>query len=222
LNIAFPENKTHKDKSDVQNQNRREIVMTTKKKELRKSLLKKRCGLSKEDCRKLSKIVCKRLTELEIYKHADTVFAYSSIRNEVSCDYLIEKALSDGKKIALPKVINSDNDNEMHFFYCNEQENLEEGFMGISEPKEDYSNLAVPSENTLIILPGIAFGRNFGRIGYGKGFYDRYLSLYEENVQSVAVCYDFQLLDTIPTDEHDIPSNAIVTPRETLIRGESL
>ena len=134
----------------------------------------------------------------------------------------IEKALNDGKKVALPKVLSDKNDNEMQFFYCLEFENLEEGFMGISEPEEDYSNLAVPSEKTLIVLPGLAFGRNFGRIVYGKGFYDRDLSLYEENVQSVAVCYDFQLLDKIPTDEHDIPANVIITPSETLMRGEAL
>lgn len=196
--------------------------MLIDKKELRKALLKQRNELSKEDCRKLSKLICKRLTALEIYKQADTVFAYSAIRNEVACDYLIEKALNDGKKVALPKILSDKNDNEMQFFYCSEFENLEEGFMGISEPEEDYSNLAVPSEKTLIVLPGLAFGRNFGRIGYGKGFYDRYLSLYEENVQSVAVCYDFQLLDEIPTDEHDIPANVIITPSETLMRGESL
>jgi 5-formyltetrahydrofolate cyclo-ligase len=196
--------------------------MIPDKKELRKLLLKQRSELSKEDCRKLSKIVCKYLTELDIYKQADTIFAYSSIRNEIACDYLIEKAISDGKKVALPRVISSDDDNEMQFFYCLEVENLEEGFMGISEPEEDYSNLAVPSEKTLIVLPGLAFGRNFGRIGYGKGFYDRYLSLYEENVQSVAVCYDFQLLDKVPTDEHDIPANVIITPSETLMRGEAL
>lgn len=196
--------------------------MIPDKKELRKALLKQRNELPKEDCRKLSKTVCKHLTELEIYKQADTVFAYSSIRNEVSCDYLIDKALADGKKVALPRVISSDGDNEMQFFYCNETENLEEGFMGINEPEEDYANLAVPSGRTLIILPGIAFDKKFGRIGYGKGFYDRYLSLYEENVKSVAICYDFQLFDKIPTDEHDIPANAIVTPKETLIRGESL
>lgn len=196
--------------------------MIPEKKELRKKLLKQRSELSKEDCRKLSKAVCRRLTELDIYKQADTIFAYSSIRNEVACDYLIEKAISDGKKVALPRVISSDDDNEMQFFYCDEPDELEEGFMGINEPEEDYSNLAVPSGKTLIVLPGIAFGRNFGRIGYGKGFYDRYLSLYEENVKSVAVCYDFQLFDELPTEEHDIPANAIVTPSETLIRGESL
>lgn len=196
--------------------------MIPDKKELRKTLLNQRKELHKEDCRKLSKIVCKRLTELEIYKQADTVFAYSSIRNEVSCDYLIDKALADEKKVALPKVLSNDDDNEMQFFYCAEPEELEEGFMGINEPEEDYSNLAVPSGKTLIVLPGIAFGRNFGRIGYGKGFYDRYLELYGENALNVAFCYDFQLFEEVPIDENDIPADIIITPTEVLIKGDTV
>lgn len=197
--------------------------METDKKELRKRLLQQRKELSREDCRKASKSICKRLTALDLYKEADMIFAYSSIKNEISCDYLIEKAIADGKKVALPRVINSeDNDIEMQFFYIDENAELESGFMGICEPEEDYSTLAVPSGKTLIVLPGIAFDRKFARIGYGKGFYDRYLSLYGENSQSVAVCYDFQLFDEIPSDEHDIPAGAIVTPTEVLIKNDIL
>jgi len=157
-----------------------------------------------------------------LYKDADTIFAYSAIKNEVLCEYLIEKAIADGKKVALPRVINSDDDIEMQFFYVDGDTELENGFMGIYEPDEDYSNLAVPSGKTLIILPGIAFDKNFSRIGYGKGFYDRYLSLYGENAQSIAICYDFQLFEKIPSDEHDIPADAIVTPTETLMRNDLL
>lgn len=196
--------------------------MNYDKKELRKSVLKERSGLSQEEYRTLSESVCKRLTALNLYKKANTVFAYAAIRNEICCDILIEKAMKDGKKVALPKVLSSDGSNEMQFFYINEESALSSGFMGICEPEEDYANLAIPSEKTLIVLPGIAFDRNFARIGYGKGFYDRYLSLYSENTQSVAVCYDFQLFDEIPTDKHDIPADAIVTPTETLLRKNIL
>ena len=119
--------------------------MVTDKKELRKALIKQRNELSKDDCRKMSKSVCKKLVALEIYKEADTVFAYSSIRNEVSCEYIIEKAKADGKIVALPKVISSDDDNEMQFFYVDDAAELESGYMGICERDEDYSNIAIPS-----------------------------------------------------------------------------
>lgn len=194
--------------------------METDKKALRKLLLKQRDELSKEECRKLSKIICKNIITLDSYKNADVIFAYSAIRNEISCEFLIEKALEDNKKVALPKVMRSTEESEMQFFYIDEASKLEKGFMGICEPDDDYANLAIPSEKTLIILPGVAFDRNFSRIGYGKGFYDLYLSMYGENSKSIAVCYDFQLFNTIPSDDHDMPADAIVTPTQMLIRND--
>ena len=187
------------------------------KKELRRIILSERTNMDKIAAANFSEKICSKVKHSDIYKNADTIFAYASIRNEVCCDSIIESALKDGKKVALPKVLSSGQDSNMEFFYIASSDETESGFMQIQEPKST-AQPAVPDDTTLIIVPGIVFDRKFHRIGFGKGFYDRYFSKYPCGAAKAAVCYGFQLLDEIPSDDHDIPVDAIITPGTELFR----
>ncbi len=186
------------------------------KTELRKKILNIRSNADSEQCLMLSDTICEKFLNSEIYKNATQIFAYSSIKNEVCCNKTIAQALKDGKKVALPKVLSA-NDSNMEFYYLDDKISTENGYMGISEPT-DLTAVAIPDGQTVIVTPGIVFDRNFHRIGFGKGFYDRYFNKYAGDTKKVALCYDFQLLDGIPSDCHDIPVDVIITENVELVR----
>ena len=163
--------------------------------------------MSMEDIEKFSGQLSKNFLSLPEYQATDTLFAYISFNQEVRTRSIIEKALSDGKKVAVPRV----EENDIEFRYINSFEECSEGTYGINEP--DHSNKrAVPGDKpVLMLMPGLAFDSKGIRVGYGKGLYDRYLSHYGAgNFLRIALCYDFQLLDHIDSDRFDIPAHRII------------
>ena len=186
--------------------------MNMNKNELRKAISLQRTNMDTKVVSELSGIICQKLLDSDYYKKASQIFAYSSIRNEVICDTVIKAAFKDGKKVALPKVLSASSDCTMEFYYIHTLNQTDEGYMKIQEPSDTAcTSPAIPDSNTLIIVPGIVFDKNLYRIGFGKGFYDRYFTKYQCDTHKVALCYDFQLMDSIPHDRHDIPVNAVIT-----------
>ena len=144
-----------------------------------------------------------------------------SIRNEVKLNLLIKDAISKGKKVYIPKVLSK---TEMQFYLYDG--NFVEGMYKIKEPanctEENLFDLSILDNQditgkVLVILPGTAYDRNFNRIGYGGGYYDRYISkLTKYPLTRLSVCYDFQIIDKIPAEKHDIKPNIIVTEKQIL------
>ena len=97
----------------------------------------------------------------------------------------------------------------MKFYQITSYDDLEAGYFGILEPKEECKEVNV-SENSIVIMPGVAFDRKGNRIGYGKGYYDKYFSRYPE-VYKIAIAFSMQIVDEIPADEFDIKANCVVT-----------
>ena len=91
-------------------------------------------------------------------------------------------------------------------------DNLSKDKYGILEPDEDINPIEVDAID-LVILPGLAFDNKGGRLGYGGGYYDKYLSNISDNAVKVALCYDFQVIDTVPMEEHDICTDLLITDR---------
>lgn len=174
------------------------------KKELRKEILNKRCSLNEIEVIERSQIICDRVKRTREYEAAENICLYMPIRNEVDVMFLKDDALSKGKRIWLPKVESS----EMNFYYYNEETELAEGAYGIKEPVSE--KVLQPDDNTLVIMPGAVFSFKGDRIGYGGGYYDKYLEKYPM-CNTMAVCYDFQLLNEIPREEHDIQPERIVS-----------
>ena len=173
------------------------------KKELRKEILQKRSLLSAEDVKKLSTIICSNVIEDDIYAKAHNLCLYMPVRNEVDACLLIDDARMRGKRIWLPKVDGTD----MDFYLYEDGDILKPGAYGIPEPVSEV--VLRPDENTLVIMPGAVFSKAGDRIGYGGGYYDRYL---EDHAvcKTIALCYSLQVKDEIPAEPHDIRPDRII------------
>jgi 5-formyltetrahydrofolate cyclo-ligase len=143
---------------------------------------------------------------------------FSSFRSEVDTTELLRQALCTQKPVYLPKVLGK----EMKFYQIESLEELEIGYQGILEPKEDKHKEFIPSENQkiFVLMPGAVFDREGGRIGYGSGFYDKFLASLEkevlpENLCKLAVAYECQLVENgmIHREIHDISPDYIVTEK---------
>jgi 5-formyltetrahydrofolate cyclo-ligase len=116
---------------------------------------------------------------------------------------MLEKALADGKQVAVPKVFGE----EMKFLYITDFSRVEKGYAGIPEPMGDEP--VAHDETALVLMPGLAFDPEGHRIGYGGGFYDRFLAK-EPGHPTLALCYAFQMLPKLETEEFDIPVDCVL------------
>ena len=183
-------------------------VMNLTKKDLRNLVYKKRKELDKDIKSDWDLTIFKKLLENEAYKNAAVIFAYVSFGGEVDTINFIKKALSDGKTICVPKVISKKEG--MEAYKITNLNDLEKGYYGIPEPK-NHCQLINPSDINLIIMPGVAFDKANGRIGYGGGFYDRYLKRVTSRTRKIALAHTFQVFDSIPTNEFDEKVDFIIT-----------
>ena len=173
----------------------------TDKKEIRALIKQKKAELTAEEIERRSYVLAARLFDRIEYKEADTIYIYLSYNQEVMTEPIIERAFSDGKRVAVPKTImrQSLSENYMEFIYIND-ETVFEVKKGIQEPVDG----EIADTDALVIVPGLAFGKDMNRIGYGGGFYDKYFSAHKERkFFKVALCYDFQVFDTLDVEEHD-------------------
>jgi 5-formyltetrahydrofolate cyclo-ligase len=148
-----------------------------------------------------------RLAELflnsEFYRDATTIYGYLPYNQEVRTTPMLEQALKDGKRVAVPKVYGD----EMKFIYLSDLSQVEKGFAGIPEPVADGDVAADPT--ALVLMPGLAFTEKGHRMGYGGGFYDKFLSQ-EPNHPTLALCYAFQMVDELPVEEYDVPVDVVL------------
>lgn len=138
-----------------------------------------------------------------LYQRAATVYGYLPFNQEVRTEPILRRALAEGKRVAVPKVCAG----ELRFFYLDDFSRLSPGYAGIPEPVDEGPVAHDP--RALVLMPGLAFDRAGRRIGYGGGFYDRFLAR-EPDHPTVALCYDFQLLNTLQTEEYDIPVDCVL------------
>ena len=172
------------------------------KKELRKAIRQQKKAMTSEQIDEKSAALGKLFRASQAYQQAETIYFYLPYNQEVRTVPMVEQALRDGKKVAVPKVFGD----EMEFLYIEDLSGIGEGYMGIPEPLAD--GPVAHDETALILMPGLAFDPQGHRIGYGGGFYDKYLSR-EPNHPTVALCYDFQMLPYVQTQEFDIPVDQV-------------
>lgn len=176
------------------------------KRRIRHEILKKRSELSIEDRTKASLVITDRIIGHQWFYSADVILAFVGYGSEIDTSGIINEALKSGKKVYVPKVCGD----EMNFYRICDYGELERGYKGIPEPSGlsesyDFYSRNDSGERTLLIMPGIAFDMERNRIGYGKGFYDRFLQDKEElRLHSIAICFSCQIVDKIPCSEHDI------------------
>ena len=176
------------------------------KKALRREIGARKRALSAAEIESRSAALAEKLYATPQYRQARSLYAYLAFNQEVRTDPIIERAWADGKRVAVPKVIGD----EMRFIWLDSFDQLGEGYFGIAEPIED--GPVADDETALILMPGLAFDTEGRRIGYGGGFYDRWLEAHPGH-PLLALCYDFQLLPRLDVEEHDIPVDIVLTDR---------
>ena len=165
-----------------------------------------------------------KLYNFDLFKKASCVLAFFSYGNEIKTGQLLDVIFNEKKKLCIPRTEN----NEMDFYFLNQEKTISEqtelGEYGVTVPlstleKFDYENIP---ENTMILVPGLAFDRKGNRLGKGKGYYDRFLeklllSPTKENILGfVGYCYDFQIIEKVITEKNDIPVNYVISDQNIL------
>ncbi len=171
--------------------------------QLRKEIREKKRAMTQEEILAKSQRLCQKFLQCDAYANAKTIYGYLPYNQEVLTWELLRKAIEDGKRVAVPKVYGED----MKFIFITDFSKINNGYCGIPEPIADEP--VADDHTALVLMPGLAFDREGHRIGYGGGFYDRFLSQ-EPSHPTVALCYDFQLLESLPTEEFDIPVDIVI------------
>lgn len=181
------------------------------KRSLRASMLQQRRQLTEVEVHHRSFAVQRQLVALPLYRQARTVALYSPVHNEVSTVQLLRDALAAHRSLVLPRVDGA----ELVFRRIHALDDLAPGSFGILEPGPETEPVAL-EELELIVLPGVAFDRRGHRLGYGKGYFDRALQAAGRGPQRVGLAYDFQLVEVLPTFEHDMQLDLLVMETEVL------
>lgn len=173
------------------------------KKELRQEIREKKRRMTDAEINDRSQKLSELFLQSQAYRDAQTVYGYLPYNQEVRTVPMLEQALRDGKAVAVPKVYGD----EMRFILINDLSLVEKGYAGIPEPIADGPVAQDP--HALVLMPGLAFDPQGHRIGYGGGFYDRFLASEPEH-PTLALCYDFQMLAHLETEEFDIPVDTVL------------
>lgn len=185
---------------------------------LKLQVLEKRKKLADKEVLDKSKKIIHRLKSLKEFQSAKNILFYVSFDKEVNTQELIKELLEEKEKnIIVPYTIK----NKPNIFLSELKDfvELEPRAFGILEPKEKYIREFNKDNLDLVIVPGVVFGRNGHRIGYGYGFYDRFLKTIKKEVVKIGLAFDFQLIDKVPEEKHDVPLNKIITEKEIIKCG---
>ncbi len=176
---------------------------------LRAEVLARRDALADRTTR--SRAIAEGVRRLPEYGGARTIALFVGVRSEVETLPLLEAALADGKRVAVPWVAGAD----LRLFALETPAELAPAPFGLLEPpaviREDATRNVAPSDIDLFLVPGVAFDRQGGRLGHGRGFYDRLLAASRPGTPFIALAFECQLVEGVPMTASDVPVHAIVT-----------
>lgn len=182
---------------------------------IRKEVLAVRKTLDPETLKTNSGCIVQKVKALAAFRQARTVLIYLSIRGEVETDGLVEDALSAGKTVCVPVTDPPSGELKLAHLPGLDIE-FKKGPFGIREPEDRFLKWIPPEEVDLVILPGLAFDRKGGRIGYGKGYFDRLLERLRPSAFRVGLAFDFQIYDSLPQDASDRRVHTIITETQVI------
>lgn len=186
----------------------------TLKNSLRRQILERRKSLTLPEVQEKSRSAAKLLTAHPAYIHAKTILIYLPTRNETETRDIISTAWQEHKTVTIPVSLTKNKN--LLLSRLDSFAHLKAGAYAILEPDENYLLPVEPGLIDLAILPGVAFDRRGFRLGYGAGYFDRFLPSLRPDCVRVALCYDFQVLETLPAEEHDLPVNLIITENRVI------
>ena len=187
-----------------------EAKFSADKKELRSYIKTKRKSV--ENKAEKDSLVAQNLLSLDEIKKADTVLCYISLDDEICTDEIVRVLLDSGKSVGAPYCV--DNNGNMDFYYITDFDDLRIQSFGVRGPVIEKCKKVTSFDNTIIILPGLCFDSNGNRLGYGKGYYDRFLQIH--SLISVGLCYNSLIVKKVPTDMYDKKADIIVTENDII------
>jgi 5-formyltetrahydrofolate cyclo-ligase len=188
------------------------------KSRIRQQVLRTRDGIDSRERERKDRLIKERLLSLPEFRRSPVILFFASFRSEVSTPPLMEEALRLGKRVVLPSVDRVNR--ELRLFEIKGLHELHGGYMGIPEPDVPDERERDINDVTLVLLPGAAFDSGGARLGYGGGYYDKLLSRLKRKIPLVALAYDEQLVDALPSEPHDIRVHMVVTDG-TVVRCRS-
>ena len=181
---------------------------------LRTQNRERRDHMPEEEAMLKSSLILDQLLRMPEFSMADEIYTYVSFGNEVDTFSLITSAVLSGKRVFVPKVLDK---KRMEFFRIKHIGELQSGTLGILEPTSDELGMLDVTKKQIMIVPGLVFDENGNRIGYGGGYYDRYLwGQPNESLHLVAPAYEFQVVKSLCAEELDIPVHKIVTEKRII------
>lgn len=180
------------------------------KEDIRKTVIGLRDSIAAEEKERKDRDILNRVLADDRYRSAGTVMCYASFRSEVDTRSIIAYSLKSGKGTVLPVVDREEK--RLRLFEIDKMEDLVSGYMGIPEPRPGCKEMNVRDVD-IILVPGVAFDKRCGRIGYGGGYYDRLLGSASERPYLIALAYEEQVVEEVPLDRHDVRMDAVITDR---------
>ncbi|WP_172797515.1 5-formyltetrahydrofolate cyclo-ligase [Bacillus sp. FJAT-27445] len=177
------------------------------KSQLRKTMMDLLKSIRKEEYRERSERIAENLFRQPAWKDANVVGITISRPPEVDTYQIISRAWKDGKRVAIPKCLPATR--EMQFRYLTDFSQLEKVYYGLLEPIVEETEQAIPDDISMLIVPGLAFMTNGYRLGFGGGYYDRFLKTYKGQTASLA--FNSQIVENLPIEAHDIPVELIIS-----------
>ncbi|WP_096188415.1 5-formyltetrahydrofolate cyclo-ligase [Evansella halocellulosilytica] len=168
--------------------------------------------LSERERHTKTKKIHEQLYQWSGWHQADVIGTTISVGSEVNTYTLIEKCWQERKRVVVPKC--EPNSKQLHFYHLTSFSQLEDSFYGLKEPNPDKCERIEPANIQLLIVPGLVFDKSGYRIGYGGGYYDRFLA--RNHLETCALCYEFQMVHEVPHEDHDIPVRTIITESDLI------
>lgn len=189
--------------------------ITLAKKEVRARIKMMKASLTSTEMEEKSQVICERVFQILKDKEPSIISLFLSMPDEVKTGHLIDLLWSQGKhEVVIPRV---EDKTTMRFYTHLPSKPLAQSKFGILEPLDEISDERIP---VIMIVPGVAFDLNGGRIGYGRGYYDRYFMKYSEVVtERIAIGYDLQVIDEVPMDQFDQRMTGLVTEERSIVFG---
>jgi 5-formyltetrahydrofolate cyclo-ligase len=156
-----------------------------------------------------SERIWKRLVELPEFQASSQALFYVSFKSEVDTALMRKMAAAMGMAVAVPR--GSQGDKRMTFYYLDREEALESGPYGILQPPADPEKVVELEDPSVVVVPGLVFDLRCNRLGWGAGFYDRFLSGEGRGLPRLGLAFDCQIVESLPAQPHDVPMDAVVT-----------
>jgi 5-formyltetrahydrofolate cyclo-ligase len=185
------------------------------KSDLRKDMLELRKNMETRDVSSFSNKIISAIMELPEFINSKNIMLYLSFNKEVNTYPLARWCLDNGKTVIAPYCIQSKRE-IVPYKITNLIGDLTKSTFGVMEPKHDILEKVNIEDIDLIIVPGVVFDENCNRIGFGAGYYDRFLPKRLKNTTAIGIAYNYQIIDRVPTDAYDVPLDYIITQERTI------